>query len=131
MAPKLRGTARFRQTRDGVLVNLTVCGLPEMETGFFAVHIHAGTDCGGTDFSGTGGHYDPQNLPHPRHAGDLPPLLGCHGKGMLCVLTDRFRLRDIVGRTLVIHMGPDDFRTQPAGNAGEKIACGVICGEEG
>lgn len=42
------------------------------------------------------------------------------------VLTDRFRVRDIIGRTVVIHSGPDDFHTQPAGNAGEKIACGVI-----
>jgi len=82
---------------------------------------------GGADFSGTGSHYDPANRPHPRLAGDLPPLLACRGNAYLSVKTDQFSVNDIIGRTVVIHSDPHDFHTQPAGNAGTKIACGVIC----
>lgn len=126
-APKLRGTVRFYQTREGVYVVAQVCGLPESNSsGFFAFHIHEGGDCGGAGFAGTKGHYNPTGALHPQHAGDLPPLLSCHGRAYMAVLTDRFRLPEIVGRTVVVHSGPDDFHSQPAGNAGDKIACGVI-----
>ena len=126
-APGIRGMARFCQTRDGVLVSVEVRGLPESRTDFFAFHIHEGLDCGGQGFADTGGHYNPGGEPHPCHAGDLPPLLGCGGMARMCVLTDRFRVEEIIGRTVVIHSGPDDFHSQPAGDPGEKIACGVIC----
>ena len=82
--------------------------------------------CGGAGFPGTGGHFNPAGAPHPAHAGDLPPLLSCGGRAYLAVLTDRFTVADIIGRTVVIHGGSDDFRSQPAGDAGTKIACGVI-----
>lgn len=121
------GTVRFCQKQEGVLVTAEIRGLPESETGFFALHIHEGTDCSGVGFSDTGAHYNPTGAFHPRHAGDLPPLLSCSGRAYLSVLTNRFRLGDILGRTVVIHSLPDDFRTQPSGAAGEKIACGVIC----
>lgn len=101
-------------------------GLPDSETGFFGFHIHAGNDCSGTGFPATGGHYDPQMNPHPQHAGDLPPLLGDNGTAWLSVLTGRFQIRDIIGKTVVIHSNPNDFITQTSGNAGTKIACGVI-----
>ena len=104
-----------------------VSGLPrESETGFFALHIHEGGSCSGENFSDTGGHYNPHNEAHPRHAGDLPPLLLCGGGAYLAVLTDRFSVADVIGRTVVIHGGADDFHTQPAGNADTEIACGVI-----
>lgn len=74
-APRLRGTVRFYAIPGGTLVTAEVSGLPENDTGFFAVHIHEGSGCGGTDFSDTGGHYNPDAREHPRHAGDLPPLL--------------------------------------------------------
>lgn len=124
--PNLIGEARFYQKGDCVLVKVRVCGLPSSDTGFFALHIHEGCDCSGIHFSGTGGHYNPMNLPHPKHAGDLPPLLQCGCGAYLEVLTDRFCVSDIIGRTLVIHGGTDDFTSQPAGNAGDKIACGII-----
>lgn len=63
---------------------------------------------------------------HPDHAGDLPPLMRSNGNAFSAVVTDRFTPSDIVGRTVVIHSNPDDFSTQPSGNAGKKIACGVI-----
>jgi len=126
-APGLTGEVQFFQRRDGVLVTVLVSGLPaDNPDGFFALHIHMRDDCGGADFAGTGGHFNPAGTPHPRHAGDLPPLLDCGGRAYLAVLTDRFTLTDVIGRTVVIHGGRDDFRTQPAGDAGMKIACGVI-----
>lgn len=127
-APQLTGCVRFYQENGRVLVEAKICGLPRgSETGFFGLHIHTGGDCSGTDFSATGGHYNPGVRVHPMHAGDLPPLLMCGGDAYLAVRTNRFCVKDIIGRTVVIHSDPDDFRSQPAGNAGKKIACGVIC----
>ena len=123
---KLCGCVKFYAAGCGCLVAAEIRGLPESDTGFFAFHIHEGGDCGGTDFSDTGGHFNPEKQAHPRHAGDLPPLLLCGGGAYLAVLTDRFSVADVIGRTVVIHGGADDFHTQPAGNAGTKIACGVI-----
>ncbi|MBQ1459402.1 MAG: superoxide dismutase family protein [Oscillospiraceae bacterium] len=126
-APDLSGVARFFQRSDGVLVTIQVTGLPaENPGGFFGLHIHGGSGCAGENFAGTGGHFNPAGTPHPAHAGDLPPLLSCGGRAYLAVLTDRFTVADIIGRTVVIHGGSDDFRSQPAGDAGTKIACGVI-----
>lgn len=125
-APKRYGYAKFFQTGSGVLIEVHVTGLPDTPSGFFALHIHEGGSCGGEDFSETGAHFNPHSLPHPQHAGDLPTLLSCGGTAYLVVLTDRFRLCEVIGKTLVIHDAPDDFRTQPAGASGEKILCGVI-----
>lgn len=126
-APCLSGWVRFYQERGSVLVVVDVSGLPvDSETGFFALHIHEGGSCAGEGFSQTGGHYDPKGMPHPDHAGDLPPLLLCRGGAYLAVRTDRFRVGEVIGRTVVIHSGPDDLHSQPAGNAGTKIGCGVI-----
>jgi len=126
--PKLSGCIRFYQQKGCVLIVAEILGLPrENETGFFGFHIHQGESCSGTDFSGTGSHYNPVDQVHPKHAGDLPPLMCCRGNAYLAVKTDRFTVHDIIGKTVVIHSDPDDFHTQPAGNAGKKIACGVIC----
>ena len=124
--PNLHGRVQFYQHGRCVLVEANVQGLPETLTGFFGFHIHAGERCAGDGFAETGNHYNPEDTPHPSHAGDLQPLLYCHGSAYLSVLTGRFRIEDVLGRTIVIHNKADDFTTQPAGNAGEKIACGVI-----
>lgn len=121
------GEVTFFAQRNGTLVAADIRGLPDSDTGFFAWHIHEGGDCRGSGFSDTGSHFNPRRQPHPRHAGDLPPLLSCGGKAHMAVVTERFRVQDVIGRTVVIHSQPDDFRTQPAGNSGKKIACGVIC----
>ena len=127
-APRLSGCVEFYQEDGCVLIVARILGLPkESETGFFGFHIHQGRACSGMDFSGTEGHYNPTGQSHPEHAGDLPPLLSCRGNAYLSVKTDRFSVDEIIGRTVVIHSDPDDFHTQPAGNAGRKIACGVIC----
>jgi len=126
-APQLSGSVQFYQEIGCVRIVARISGLPKTsKTGFFGFHIHQGRMCSGADFSGTEGHYNPTEQTHPNHAGDLPPLLGCGGKAYLSVKTDRFSVKEIIGRTVVIHSDPDDFYTQPAGNAGKKIACGVI-----
>ena len=127
LAPEIHGVVEFYNKRPGVLVVARIRDLPATNpTGFFALHIHEGKSCRGRGFASTGGHYNPTAKLHPMHAGDLPPLLFCDGQAYLQVLTNRFKLEEVLGRTIVIHQGPDDFRSQPAGDAGEKIACGII-----
>ena len=124
--PELTGQVKFYQKRNAVLVVANIRGLPETLTSFFGFHIHEGNSCGGNIFSETGSHYNPTDTHHPYHAGDLPPLMRCNSGAYLAVATDRFNVKDIIGRTVVIHSMPDDFTTQPAGNAGMKIGCGII-----
>jgi Cu-Zn family superoxide dismutase len=131
--PELIGTVRFYQTKDGVLVSAEVYGLPHggsgCNGGIFAFHIHEGTSCTGNaedPFADVKTHYNPNNCKHPYHAGDLPPLFENNGRAFMVVLTDRFTVGEIMGRTVVIHASVDDFTSQPAGNAGAKIACGLI-----
>lgn len=131
--PGLQGRVDFYQTPHGVFVAAEVQGLPFSEEAceqrVFGFHIHSGTSCTGTEadaFADALTHYNPQNCPHPSHAGDLPPLLGCGNYACQLVLTNRFTVREIIGRTVIIHSQPDDFHTQPGGNSGEKIACAVI-----
>ena len=124
--PQLSGTVRFFRGIDGVIVEVEVKGLPEPESGFFGFHFHAGRSCTGEGFAATGSHYNPGEDIHPQHAGDLPPLLANDGIAYKKVLSNRFAIEEIVGRTVIIHDAADDFRTQPSGNAGMKIACGVI-----
>lgn len=124
--PAIRGVVKFFQRQNGVIVEAEVTGLPRTQTGFFAFHIHEGGSCAGRDFPNTGGHFNPGGGEHPNHAGDLPPLLGDFGRAYMKVLTGRFRVGEVIGRTVIIHAQPDDFHTQPSGNAGAKIACGVI-----
>ena len=123
---QIRGTVKFYPTNCATLVYAQIEGLPPSRTGFFAMHIHEGNRCGGADYSATGGHYHPGAQEHPLHAGDLPPLLSQEGRAQLVVETSRFNPWEIVGRTVVIHSGSDDFQSQPGGNAGRKLACGVI-----
>lgn len=125
--PQLSGCIQFYQEHGAVLVVADIHGLPQnSETGFFGFHIHEDKACAGPGFSETGSHYNPLSAAHPMHKGDLPPLLMCKGNAYLTVRTDRFSVKDIIGRTVVIHSNPDDFHSQPAGNAGTKIACGEI-----
>lgn len=125
--PSIYGQVNFYQKKGYVLVTAHIRGLPETTSGFFGFHIHEGETCKGTDFANTLNHYNPANSPHPSHAGDLPPLMYCNGCACQSFTTDRFCVNDIIGRTVVIHDMPDDFNTQPSGNSGTKIACGVIC----
>lgn len=131
--PAIRGTVRFYQTRHGALVCAQITGLPLAESPcrhpVFGFHIHSGSSCTGTaedPFADALTHDNPGDCPHPYHAGDLPPLFGSGGMAFSAFLTGRFRVQDVLGRTVILHANPDDFTSQPAGNAGAKIACGVI-----
>lgn len=124
--PSLLGMVKFYQKADCVVVVADIDGLPKNGTGFYGFHIHEGTACTGNGFSDSGSHFNPSQSPHPNHAGDLPPLMLCNGGARMAVATDRFQVTDIIGKTVIIHDSPDDFKTQPSGNAGMKIACGVI-----
>lgn len=131
--PGINGLVKFYKVRHLVMVVAEVEGLPvgrgDCDSPIFAFHIHEGGSCTGNDedlFANAKMHYNPAGCPHPHHAGDLPPLFSAGGVAFLAVLTDRFDIDEILGRTVVIHDSFDDFSTQPAGNAGEKIACGEI-----
>ena len=89
------------------------------------MHIHQFGDCSG-DFSKTGEHYNPENNLHPSHAGDLLPLFGNQGYAWSAFYDKRFTINEIIGKSVIIHSDPDDFTTQPSGNAGTKIGCGEI-----
>ena len=134
----VKGYVRFYQTPGGVLVAAEIHNLPDKDrparSGVFGFHIHGGSRCTGNaddPFADAGMHYNPDNLDHPYHAGDLPPLFSNCGSALSIVLTRRFSLDEVIGRTVIIHAQPDDFTTQPSGNSGEKLACGritAVCG---
>lgn len=133
--PTVQGTVRLYQTVYGVVVVTEVEGLPDTDhpcaSPIYAMHIHDGGRCAGTSadpFADAGTHYNPDGCPHPYHAGDLPPLFSANGYAFSVCLTDRFTVEEILGCTVIIHASPDDFTTQPSGNAGAKMACGVIRG---
>lgn len=138
-APRLKGLVRFYPANAGTAVSIVVTGLPELHlsedpekrVGPFAFHVHEGSTCGSSSppdpfAAAAGGHYNPKNLPHPLHAGDLPSIIPNRGYANMTVYTDRFSPKEVIGRTVILHIRPDDYHSQPAGNAGERIACGVI-----
>lgn len=130
---KISGIVTFTQTKEGVIVKAKVYNLPfakgKCENQVFGFHIHNGISCTGTkedEFANALAHYNPNKCDHPHHAGDLPPLFGNDGYAYMEILTNRFTVKEIIGKVIIIHSKPDDFSTQPSGNSGEKIACGKI-----
>ena len=88
-----------------------------------------GTSCTGNvddEFANAKTHFNPTKCPHPFHLGDLPPLIENNGYAYMSVLINKFNIKDIIGKVLIIHDMPDDFTSQPSGNSGTKIACGKI-----
>lgn len=127
--PDLKGTVRFYQTPyEGILITAEFYHLPSESCGsssFYGFHIHENGDCS-DDFANTGSHYNPLHQPHPEHAGDLPPLLSSNGYAFMTVYAEQLTIPQIIGKSVIVHEQPDDFTTQPSGNSGNKIACGVI-----
>lgn len=136
-AGKEIGTATFSKARGGVKVHVVVAGLTPGKHG---IHIHAAGKCEAPDFKSAGGHFNPTGKhhglrnPQGAHAGDMPNLTaGKNGKA-----TATFTARGATlgegegslfgpdGTALVIHAAADDEKTDPAGNSGDRIACGVI-----
>lgn len=138
--PALRGRVEFQDVPGGTIVTVNVLGLPPYLPGSGAAspvgphgfHIHEVGNCEVGDprnpFAAAGGHWNPDHQPHGNHAGDFPVLFSNRpaGAASMRFFTGRFRVADVVGRSVIIHLNPDDYRTQPAGNAGPRLACGVI-----
>mgnify|MGYP003393969347 CR=1 FL=1 len=132
---KTSGEATFQQMGGKVRVVIIVQGLrPNQEHG---LHIHEVGDCSSGDGMSTRGHFDPHKKPHghygssERHAGDLPALkANKDGRARVEIDLDGITVTpgpaSVVGRGLIVHADPDDYKTQPTGNAGARIACGVI-----
>jgi Cu-Zn family superoxide dismutase len=132
---KAFGEVTFEQVGDKVHVVVFAQGLkPGQDHGF---HIHEAGDCSSGDGMSAKGHFNPHGKPHgdpakpDRHAGDLPSLKADKsGRAKLDVMVDAISIGsgagNIVGRGMIIHADPDDYKTQPTGNAGARLACGVI-----
>jgi Cu-Zn family superoxide dismutase len=135
------GTAKFTGVDDGVMVSVSVSGLAP---GFHGFHVHTIGDCTGPSFTSAGGHYNPDSTTHRHHAGDLPVLLvNEDGSAEAKFVTDRFTLAELDdenGSALIIHANPDNYANIPTdrydpdpdsttlatGDAGARVACGVI-----
>ncbi len=128
------GTVRFVQQGESVVVTARVSGLkPNQEHGF---HIHEKGDCSSGDGMSTGGHFNPGGKRHgpmhaEHHAGDFPALkANANGVAEATFTAPGLGIgsgeADIVGKGLIVHADPDDYTTQPTGNAGARLACAVI-----
>ena len=128
-----QGTAKFVQTGKNVEMDLNVY---KLTPGIHAVHIHEKGDCSSTDGSSAGGHWNPTNHDHGKfgsetfHMGDIGNLnADKEGTARLLFKTDKWCIgckdetKNIVGKSLIIHAGRDDFKTQPTGNAGGRVGC--------
>lgn len=125
--PDITGKITFKQVNSKVNILVNLQNLPENK--FLGFHIHKGNTCTGNDedeFKDVGKHYNPSRSSHPEHAGDLPILYTADGNITTVFETNKFTLDEIKDKTIIIHEQADDFKSQPAGNSGEKIACGEI-----
>ena len=129
------GKATFREASGKVTLNLEIDGA---EPGTHAVHLHEKGDCSAPDGASAGGHWNPTHENHgkwgapPFHRADIGNVeVGADGKGSLTMTTDLWSIggtpeTDVVGKAIIVHAKADDFTTQPTGNAGGRVACGVV-----
>jgi Cu-Zn family superoxide dismutase len=129
------GRVTFAQRGDRVVVTANLSGLkPNAEHGF---HVHEKGDCSSGDGMSAGGHFNPSGKAHgpyagsERHAGDMPNIRAdANGRASASFEVTGMAIgqgaADIVGRGLIVHRDPDDYKSQPAGNAGPRLACAVI-----
>lgn len=130
---QINGTISFYDIGSATLVTFSISGIP-FRNGYckhpiLGIHIHEGRSCTGNSadpFADAGTHYNPENCEHPIHAGDLPSVFVSDGIAWSAFTTTRFTIKEVLGRTVILHSMSDDFHSQPAGNSGKKIACGII-----
>ncbi|MDQ0177416.1 Cu-Zn family superoxide dismutase [Bacillus chungangensis] len=138
LAPGLKGYVVFTEVPNGTEVYVEVTGLPAYEPAKgkrppigphgFHVHEHGNCEVGDKNnpFQAAGEHWNPTKQPHGNHAGDFPVLFSNDGYARMSFFTNKFKVKDVIGKAIIIHQFPDDYRTQPAGDAGKRLACGVI-----
>ena len=127
------GTVVFMQKGNDIEVTAHVAGLTPGAHGF---HIHEKGDCSAPDGMSAGGHFNPPGQPHghphqgPHNVGDMPMLeTDAYGNARLVAVLPGLTLEGangIIGKGVIVHAAPDDFQTQPTGNSGARMACGVI-----
>ncbi len=131
--PKVSGTVHFTQEGAGVHVVADVAGA---KPGKHGIHLHENGVCTPPDYKSAGGHWNPGHAAHacsptdPRHAGDMGNItVGSDGSGHLDVVLTGVSFagaNSVVGKAVVLHAGEDDCKSQPAGNSGDRLACGVV-----
>jgi Cu-Zn family superoxide dismutase len=128
---KVSGTVSFMKTENGSTISAQIKGLSKGKHGF---HIHQFGDCSATDGTSAGGHFNPDNNEHDapedatKHVGDMGNLVS-EGEEFTTNLTlnsTSIFIEQVIGRGIIIHAGEDDLMSQPSGDAGARIACGVI-----
>lgn len=130
---QVQGKVTFKKVADGIRIVAEIDGLTPGKHGF---HIHEFGDCGGEDGAAAGAHFNPTNQKHggpdseERHVGDLGNLVAdekghAHYERVDKVISFEGN-NSIIGRSVIIHADADDYKSQPAGASGAKIACGVI-----
>lgn len=126
----LKGTVQFFPWSTGTIIKLEVVGLTvNSENNFFGFHIHETGECIDSmdnPYLSAGGHFNKNNNKHPNHTGDLPMIYSNNGYAFMLYYTARFKPVDVINKSVIIHKMADDLMTDPAGNSGERIACGVI-----
>lgn len=130
---QVTGTVNFVQEKKGIRITATIHGLTPGKHGF---HIHKYGNCGGDDGTCAGDHFNPTNAPHGAptdkhvHAGDLGNLVADQdGNAQYDEINNNVALFGpacILGRSVIIHADSDDLHSQPTGNSGKRIGCGVI-----
>src|SRR6266404_5313488 len=128
---KVTGTARVTPSASGVVVLVTV---QDASPGQHGVHIHEKGDCADPAAMNAGAHFNPTHAAHHggsstpvRHAGDLGNInVDASGRGLLVVTVSDLSMENVVGRAVIVHEKVDDLQTDPAGNSGARVACGVI-----
>jgi Cu-Zn family superoxide dismutase len=131
----LSGTVEVTEQTGGVKVVVNVTGVKA--AGPVGIHVHEGATCSAPDFESAGAHFNPSGAQHacppttPRHAGDLGNIeIAAGGEGHLDLETDLLTVVEgpasVVGRAIVLHDGKDDCSTQPSGDSGNRLACGVF-----
>ncbi|WP_354683741.1 superoxide dismutase family protein [Cupriavidus necator] len=129
------GTVTFQQQPGGVMMTASITGLPPNSVHGF--HVHEKGDCSAPDAMSAGGHFNPTGKPHGQmtmpdhHAGDMNNLTAdASGNVRVSMLLPDLSVgtgaNSVIGRAVVVHKDPDDYKTQPTGNAGGRIACGVV-----
>ncbi|MBP1924314.1 Cu-Zn family superoxide dismutase [Sedimentibacter acidaminivorans] len=140
LARDIKGAVLFEDVPGGTQVSVEVSGLPLYQPatgtnpsiGPFGFHLHENGTCevGNSEepFTASGGHWNPTNQPHGNHAGDFPVLFSNNGYARMSFFTDKFKIDQIIDKAVIIHENPDDFRTQPSGDSGKRLACGIVQG---